>query len=110
MVNCAIVRLTEGFSLFAVIVLYKPPERLTMIDLRRNLSSLAFCQSQQPLCRTVGTRFKFRACSLGYKSTFFFSQMARAQSENLVLVLWRSVLMAKMSQFSFLSVPFLLFE
>ena len=72
MVNCAIVRLTEGFSLFAVIVLYKPPERLTMIDLRRNLSSLAFCQSQQPLCRTVGTRFKFRACSLGYESTFFF--------------------------------------
>lgn len=38
MVNCAIVFLTKLFSLFAVIVLYKPPERLTLIDLTRNLS------------------------------------------------------------------------
>lgn len=93
-------------SVFAVIVLYKPPERQTLMDLTRNLSIWLLSITTTFVLNSWNEFFKFRACALGYEWINVFPN-AYAQSEKLVLVLWRSVLVAKMLYFSFLSVPFL---
>lgn len=113
MVGCSVKRMVtvqsfawSSCSVFAVFVLYKPPERLTLIDLTRNLSIWLLSITTTFVLNSWNEFFKFRACALGYEWINVFPN-AYAQSEKLVLVLWRSVLVAKMLYFSFLSVPFL---
>lgn len=105
MVNCTIVRLIELFCLCSYCAL-QTPERLTLIDLTRNLSIWLLSITTTFVLNSWNEFFKVRACALGYEWINVFPN-AYAQSEKLVLVLWRSVLVAKMLYFSFLSVPFL---